>query len=87
VDANYQSTAIDVSSSANDHLIVDHPLTMSWRDINVSADVISRNRGWFKRKKNEVTITKQLLFNVSGHAVPGKIIAIMGSSGAGINYN
>ena len=87
MDVNYQSTAIDISSSANDHLFVDYPLTMSWQDINVSANVISRNHGWFKRKNNEVTITKQLLFNVSGHAVPGKIVAIMGSSGAGRNYN
>ncbi|CAF3678523.1 unnamed protein product, partial [Adineta steineri] len=31
--------------------------------------------------------TKQLLANLNGHAVPGKIVAIMGSSGAGISFN
>jgi ABC-type multidrug transport system ATPase subunit len=65
-------------------LIVDNPLSMSWQDINVSSNVSSRNSSWFNRRE-QATITKQLLFNVSGHATPGKIVAIMGSSGAGID--
>ncbi|CAF0783372.1 unnamed protein product [Adineta steineri] len=59
---------------------------MSWQQLNVTIDIIPRNNKWFKQSKN-VLFTKQLLANLNGHAVPGKIVAIMGSSGAGISFN
>ncbi|CAF0783389.1 unnamed protein product [Adineta steineri] len=78
----YDSTKVDIATIADDHLAVDHPLTMSWQQLNVTIDIIPRNNKWFKQSKN-VLFTKQLLANLNGHAVPGKIVAIMGSSGAG----
>jgi ABC-type multidrug transport system ATPase subunit len=58
---------------------------MSWQHLNANVDVIPSNHSWF-RKSKKITFTKQLLFAVNGYAAPGKIVAIMGSSGAGMTF-
>ena len=85
IDANYQSTTVDIPSSASGQATVHQPLTMSWQHVNANVDIRSRRGGWFKRTKT-ITLTKPLLFGVTGHATAGNIVAIMGSSGAGIDY-
>jgi len=52
------------------------PATLSWRDVNYTVDIPPQQRG-------DKATQRQLLFNISGFAAPGRMTALMGSSGAG----
>jgi len=52
------------------------PVTLSWRHINYTVDIPPAKRG-------DKPTKRQLLKDISGFAAPGKMTALMGSSGAG----
>ncbi|CAG0919327.1 unnamed protein product [Notodromas monacha] len=63
--------------------------SLTWRDITVevprraSEKVLNRKRNWLPFGRNSSTEFKHAIRHVSGYAKPGKVLAIMGSSGAG----
>jgi len=52
------------------------PVTLAWRHINYTVDIPASKRG-------EKPTKRQLLRDISGFAAPGRMTALMGSSGAG----
>lgn len=75
--SNYSSTQMDFSLA-----LPNRSLTMSWEHLDVGVNVMPPSRSQ-PTTTNQIIGTNKLLLNVSGHAVPGQILAIMGSSGAG----
>ena len=74
--SNYSSTQMDFSLA-----LPDRSLTMSWEHLDVGVNVTPPSRS--RTTANQIIETNKLLLNVFGHVVPGQILAIMGSSGAG----
>ncbi|CAF1127427.1 unnamed protein product [Didymodactylos carnosus] len=62
---------------------------LSWENISAHVSLKGRKGGFSElfTKKFHSNVTeptqKQLLHNVSGYAIPGKILGILGPSGAG----
>ena len=80
VKSDYRSTAIRLTSKKK----LGEYLALSWEHLTIVADVVSTSSGWFQRKER-VVLSKTLGHDLCGHAGPGQIVAIMGSSGAGLD--
>ncbi|KAJ8901871.1 hypothetical protein NDN08_004076 [Rhodosorus marinus] len=91
---NYEAVDTDFDPFADDGLdktatssIVHSPVHLQWKDLAYIANASHGCLPGRKKKNQEVKSTEKLILSgVSGTVFPGQMLAIMGSSGAGVDW-